>query len=70
MKCCSRLLLRSIKWTPSILLLVLAPEVLWAVDISDSPLEIAVTGSAPALVLIVDNSGSMDCEFMTPFFGV
>jgi hypothetical protein len=66
MKCFSRLLLSATKWTPWILLLVLAPEVLWAVDISDSPLEIAVTGPAPALVLIVDNSGSMDCEFMTP----
>jgi type IV pilus assembly protein PilY1 len=66
MKCFSRLLLSVTKWTPWILLLVLVPEVLWAVDISDSPLEIAVTGPEPALVLIVDNSGSMDCEFMTP----
>ena len=48
-----------------IIFCLLLPKVIWAVDISDTPLETTIAGRLPALVFILDNSASMDCEVMT-----
>ncbi len=38
---------------------------LWAVEISDDPMETKVQSAPPNIMFVLDNSGSMDWEFMT-----
>ena len=57
--------LRTTATAIEIIFCVFLPNGLWAVDISNTPLEATMTGALPALVFILDNSASMDCEFMT-----
>ncbi len=37
----------------------------WAIEISDTPLETKVSPGAPSVMFVLDDSGSMDWEFMT-----
>jgi len=49
-----------------LLLGLFIPVCALAVEISDTPLEIQINAPPPALVFILDDSGSMDSEFLTP----
>jgi hypothetical protein len=44
----------------TLMLLLLLPNLLSAVDISDLPLENKVKSAAPNIMFVYDNSGSMD----------
>ncbi len=48
--------------------LLLVPTVVYAIDISDMPLETAIVAAPPIVMIVYDNSGSMDMEFMTDEF--
>lgn len=45
---------------------LLAPVCARAIEIADTPLEIHINEPPPALMFILDDSGSMDSEFMIP----
>ena len=54
----------SLLWT-AVLLWTLGAGSAMAIDISDSPMESLVQAAAPNIMFILDDSGSMDWEFMT-----
>ncbi|MCP3177383.1 PQQ-binding-like beta-propeller repeat protein [Desulfuromonas sp. KJ2020] len=51
--------------TLSLAILLMAALPAWAVDISDTPMGTNITSAAPNIMFVVDDSGSMDWEFMT-----
>ena len=48
-----------------LLALVLSPAMAGAISISDSPMETLVQAAPPNIMFVLDDSGSMDWEFMT-----
>ncbi len=48
-----------------IALLLAIPVLGWAIDISDVPMETKISPGAPSVIFVLDDSGSMDWEFMT-----
>lgn len=55
-----------VKWLPTLfLLLVMGTPSIFALEISDIPLESQIRGAPPDLMFIIDNSDAMDAEFMT-----
>lgn len=50
----------------SFLGLAILPAGIEALEISDGPMDVLLHTPPPIVVFLVDNSGSMDCELMTP----
>jgi len=47
------------------LVAIVLPSYVQSIDISDEPLEVKILSAPPNIMFVLDNSGSMDWEFMT-----